>query len=176
MQHVFIRPVMVTALAIAVSDWDRECHTMSCRVTYPPAPAAAPVLRDSIDSNFHIRASATGLITAGTFALALDRQCRVNDFDFYTNPGHWTIASLTPAEGASAVLFLEADFDENGRAKGEAEPAAIYDPEHARLCLSWGLANSWYRIAPTLALGLSADGRLMQIRLDDFLVPAKDLV
>jgi len=54
----------------------------------------------------------------------------------------------------------------------EAECAPIeevlYDADQGIFCLSWGEAQRWCNVAPTLALGLAADGSLMKIQLSDF--------
>jgi len=71
-------------------------------------------------------------------------------------------------------VILRADFDDNGRSGSEAEPEVIYDPAHARLCLSWGPAHSWYALTPNVAVGVSVDHRLMQIRLADVAIALQE--
>lgn len=175
MDAVFVRPVPVDILAVAVPSWDAESSTVSCSVCYSPMQLSeSPTpLRDSLDQRFGLAPKAW-LIIAGELTLSLDSERKLVALDFYTNAGKWIVDSLEPVKGVSSAAYLTATFDELGRASGFAEPVAIYDPTRGTLCLSWGSVDLWWTIAPTLSIGQARDGRLMQIRIGGLFVPEED--
>jgi hypothetical protein len=173
MQTVFVCPTPAAILATAKSNWDEDGCTVSCRISYPLAqlPAVGTPLLDALDKQFDITPSSY-VITANALSLLLDAKRRLVAFDFFTNPRQWTECTLDAVTGTLVTPYFEATFDGLGHASETGEPELLYDPAAGVLCWLWGSAEAWCSIAPTLALGLAADGRLMQIRLDGLFVPA----
>lgn len=155
----------------ANAHWDGEESTVSCTVEYAPTSAPdAPTLSELLDKRlFNIRESGY-LITGGFFSMALDPQRRIVDWSIYTNPSQWIRGAREFEEAVPANAFLDAEFDENGRAS-IGEPTEFYEPKRGAFYLSWGESSTWYGIAPGVALGVTAERHLAELRLDGLSMP-----
>jgi len=154
----------------ASAHWDREGSTVSCTVKYTPTLAPdAPRLSEKLDQRFNIRESGY-VVTSGFFSMALDPHRRIVDWSIYTNPNQWIRGKRGFEETVPATAFIDAEFDENGRAYIE-EPTEFYEPIRGAFYLSWAQSSIWYEIAPGVALGVTAERYLAELRLDGLSMP-----
>jgi len=155
------------------ANWDADSLTVSCDIEYTSAPFSDEgrmTLSTELDKQFGI-APPNFVLTGGTFSMALDSRKRIVDWDIFTNPTRWSERPLHFAEATSATLHIDAAFDENGHGDDMGEPEVIYEPRRGTLYLSWGDAIHWYSIGSSLALGVTGENHLAQIRLDGLHVP-----
>ncbi|MFT4068413.1 hypothetical protein [Paraburkholderia sp.] len=148
--------------------WDEDGRSVICKIDYATQSlrhASNPDLRQLIDEQFDIRAPEY-VINAGMLSMLFDSGKRIKAFDFYTNPEQWTVCSIPFVDAAPRSLHVDTVFDENGQGESMPEPAALYEPLRGTLYLSWDDVSTWYAVAPPLALGVTDDDRLAQIRLD----------
>ncbi|WMD21370.1 hypothetical protein RAS12_03105 [Achromobacter seleniivolatilans] len=153
--------------------WDSDIHNLYCTIEYPAKnttdPAPPRLLSDVLDQQWPLPIP-RWVIVADALSMVLDAGKRLKDFDIRTNPSDWTLTSIAPAIGAFAQPYVQAPFDDHGDATCRPVEAEEYDSEHGIFCLSWGQAQRWCVVAPTLALGLAEDGALMRIQLSEFWV------
>lgn len=159
-------------LATAEAAWCGESHNVSCTLTYPTRlhPEAPSPVRDALDRQFGIHEPVYGIVI-DTISLSLDAERRLTEFDMYTNAERWQIQPLSEPTATPCAAVWQGPFDSTGRASEPVVPDAIYDPAAQVLCLSWGDADAWYAIAPSVTLGLNREGYLRQIRLNGLYVP-----
>lgn len=100
--------------------------------------------------------------------MVLDSEGRLHDFDIRTDLIQRFLHPIAPGDADYVEPYIQASFDEGGDAECCPIEEALYDPAQGIVCLSWGAADRWCNIAPTLALGLAADGKLMKIQLSEF--------
>jgi hypothetical protein len=168
MTHVSIHAVAQTLEPRVSVRWDGESATLSCRVDHSAVcveEESHKTLRDEIDQHFGI-VPPSYVVTGGMFSLALDSQKRITNWDICSNPMRWSPYTLPLAPARPATPLVEADFDKNGHADDIGEPEIYYDAQHGTIYLSWGQVSSWHAVAQTLAIGVTEDNRLAQIRLE----------
>ncbi|WP_322046139.1 hypothetical protein [Paraburkholderia sp. J67] len=145
--------------------WDGQGNSVMCDVRYIAAnPPGVPTLSEQLDQKFNIT-ERNYILTGGFFSMALDPQGRIMDWSIYTNPNRWIRGERRFEEGIPATVHIDAEFDEN-RHGSIGEPTEFYEPVRGTFYLSWGEASTWYALAPALALGVTGDNGLAQIRLD----------
>lgn len=172
MESVFVHLGPALAPAVVDIQWDEDGHAVLCRVQYPPNPTPEPSypLQETLDHQFGIGKPSYG-VTLDREYLTLDAERRLVAFDAFSYAEHWRIQALPAISAQLGVPTIDATFDENGRAGENLAPEAFYDPASATLCLWWGEAQQWGRVADNLLLGMADDGRLMQIRVYGLYVP-----
>ncbi|WP_156902791.1 hypothetical protein [Achromobacter sp. MFA1 R4] len=169
-----IDPRPATALALSQASWDPKGGILSCTIEYPvvadQADKPAYPLRDFLDRQWP-EPEPIWIVDAGPLTLDLDDRKRLVEVYLLASPATWTLQPIEPAQGDVAEPYLEAQFDEGGHAKCQPIQEEQYDPQQGIVCLSWGPADHWHIISPTLALGLASDGTLMKIQISEFRLP-----
>ncbi|GJH21610.1 hypothetical protein CBA19CS22_33730 [Caballeronia novacaledonica] len=176
MKPSIVIDVAHTDLPCVTTHWDDEGSTLSCEVDYSVAHGAKAepdTLSDRLNRDFNIVAR-NYVLTGGTFSLVLDSQKRIKDWDIFTMPAQWIDCAFPFIEAAPGIPHLHASFDENRHAETLGVPEIFYEPNRGTLYLSWAEAITWHAIGAALALGVSSDSRMAQLRLDGVLIPKRD--
>ncbi|WP_156966944.1 hypothetical protein [Paraburkholderia ferrariae] len=156
--------------SISDATWDGRGNSIMCHVRYIAAsPPKTPALSENLDRQFNI-AEQNYILAGGFFSMALDPQKRIVDWSIYTNPNRWIRGKRDFEDTVPATAHIDADFDENGRAYLE-EPTEFYEPIRGVFYLSWAESSTWYEIAPGVALGVTNEGLLAQLRIDGLAMP-----
>ena len=167
--------IAVDSVRVAIpritAHWDNEGSTLSCEIDYG-VEASEATLSASLDRAFNI-VQRDYILTGGTFSMALDPQKRLKDWDIFTNPAQWIECAFPFIEATSGTPHLDAAFDENRRAESMGAPRIFYEPHRGTVYLAWDEAGAWHAVGPTLALGVTSDQHLAQIRLDGVFISKK---
>ncbi|NML29807.1 hypothetical protein [Paraburkholderia antibiotica] len=150
--------------------WDDHGYSLMCKITYLAAnPSKVLNLSEKLDLQFNIREH-NYILTGGFFEMMLDPQKRIIDWSIYTNPKQWIRTERTFEEAVPASARIDAEFDENGRTS-MGEPKEFHEPIRGAFYLSWAQSSTWYEIAPGMALGVTEQNHLAELRLDGFFLP-----
>lgn len=157
--------------------WDADIQGLYCRIAYPEKTRVqdkSTALRDMLDAQWPLPQPRRMIVARGPggISMALDAEERLRDFDIRTDLTERVLPPIASADADYMEPYIQASFDEGGDAECPAIEEAIYDSAQGIVCLSWGAADLWCIVAPTLALGLAADGALMKIQLSEFSIPA----
>lgn len=156
--------------SISNVDWDGRGNSIMCDIKYISNESTKTLtLSENLDRQFNITEPNYFLI-GGFFEMMLDPQKRIIDWSIRTNPKQWIRGERGFEEAAPATAFIDADFDEDARAYID-EPTKFYEPVRGALYLSWAQSSTWYEIAPGMALGVTEQNHLAELRLDGFFLP-----
>ncbi|WP_139208570.1 hypothetical protein [Achromobacter sp. NFACC18-2] len=150
--------------------WEAPSQNLCCTIEYPekaPVGQESSALRDFVNAKWPLPRPRR-MIVGGEFSMVLDSEGRLHDFDIRTDLIQRFLHPIAPGDADYVEPYIQASFDEGGDAECCPIEEALYDPAQGIVCLSWGAADRWCNIAPTLALGLAADGKLMKIQLSEF--------
>lgn len=174
MTTLTIIPRPATLPACVEVTWEPTIQNLYCTIRYPDqqrSASGATPLRDLLDARWPV-AQPRRMIVAGQLSIGLDAEERLHDLDIRTDLAAGTVQPINRATEGFVQPYTQASFDDAGDAVCAAIEAALYDAEQGVVCLSWGPAHHWCAVAPTLALGLGADGALMKILVSDLRLPA----
>ena len=170
MSSVTITPLHTISPARVEVIWETSSQNLCCTIEYPEkvrVDQESTALRDFLDAKWPLPRPRR-MIVGGEFSMVLDSEGRLHDFDIRTELTQRVLHPIAPCDADYMEPYIQASFDEGGDAECSPIEEALYDPAQGIVCLSWGAADRWCNIAPTLALGLAADGKLMKIQLSEF--------
>ncbi len=150
--------------------WDRESAVLRTTFTYPQRPTPEPEpLANRIDRQLGISARPYRVLL-GSLDLLLEDRRRPDSLELRTNPAHWQRADLPdlPDKLDDVWAELHVDYDTNQIASLDLPLTLMWDSAGRRLALRFDPAlvlARWYALADTVALGVTADDRLCELRL-----------
>ncbi|MGB3435560.1 hypothetical protein [Achromobacter sp.] len=150
--------------------WDADVQNLYCTIEYPERDRSkheSTALRDMLDAQWPLP-QPRRMIFGGHLSMGLDAEERLSNLDILTNATDWILHPLAPVSADFMQPYIQVAFEEHGDAECAPIEEVLYDADQGIFCLSWGEAQRWCNVAPTLALGLAADGSLMKIQLSDF--------
>jgi hypothetical protein len=139
----------------ATTHWDAESLILRTKFEYGE-PAVRPTYR----------------VILGGLDILLGDRGRWQSLEIRTNPADWLDASLPDLSPAAPQVWAEfrLAFDENNIATvRDALVVPVWDERARRVALRLERARpsvAWSALADTVALGLDAQGRLSEVRLD----------
>ena len=160
----------------ATSSWDGDSSTLRITFAYPerPPPETTDVQR-RIEHDVGIEAP-TYRVVLGDLDLLLEDSRRWAALDVRTNPASWLRAPLPAPSDDPDEIWAEfgVEFDANRIASLDLAADVLWDRAGRRLAFRFDPGEGgvrWCAVADRVLLGLDADGRLCELRLQAVDVP-----
>ena len=158
----------VTELGV---DWDETSSVLSMTLHYFDSVPKPSSLADAINQRLRIDDDSCRLVV-GDLEILPDRNQRPATLTIRTNPQRWLRRSLIPMPESLDPVFARilADYDDNNIASYDVPTSIGHDAAKRQVSISFGdyRTSKWASLAEGLAIGLTHDDLLSELRLNEF--------
>jgi hypothetical protein len=157
--------------------WDPESAVLHAVLAYPEAAttARAASFADQVDERLGSRPSTKRLIL-GDLDLVYRDGLRIDSLELRTAPAEWRRQPIDDVPAAAEPVWLEfaVPYDGNGIFSADIPLSIAWDALTDRFALSFSTEppEAWFRMADTIAVGITAAGALAELRFFAVEVPA----
>ena len=171
--HVLITPRLEPCVARTVLD--DEAALLRTEFEYPKQAHPSPLTTaERLNQDLGIQIPAPRAILGDLEMVFLDAQ-RLESVEWRTNASSWPRAQIDDFPGNLPPVWINFDvaYDSNGIYSLDLDISVRWDPVRARVVLRFdqrAVTQDWVRLAETVAVGISSEGALVELRLDDLAV------
>jgi hypothetical protein len=158
--------------SIARTVWDDEAALLRTSFEYPKQPHPSPsTLAEHLNQDFGIQSAPPRALLGDVEMVFLDDQ-RLESIELRTNVSNWPRTQIgdLPASLPEVWINLDVAYDSNRIYTVDLDVSIRWDPVKTSAVLRFdqsAITQRWLRLADTIAVGVSSDGALVELRLDD---------
>ena len=171
--HILVTPRSEPCIARTV--FDDEAALLRTEFEYPKqADPSPPMTAERLNQDLGIEIPAPRAILGDIEMVFVDDQ-RLESIEWRTNLSSWPRAQIDDLPGTLPSVWIGFDvaYDSNQIYSHNLDVSVQWDPVRARVVLRFdekAVTTHWVRLADTVAVGISSEGALVELRVDDLAV------